>query len=48
MRSAAAADKACEVIGASQIAKALQINYSTVRSWLKRAQVQHTNGVIHE
>jgi DNA-directed RNA polymerase specialized sigma24 family protein len=34
-----------EGMNASQIAKALQINYSTVRSWLKRAQVQHTNGV---
>ena len=37
-----------EGMNASQIAKALDANYSTVRSWLKRAQVQHTNGVIHE
>jgi hypothetical protein len=36
---------ASDGMNASQIAKALQINYSTVRSWLKRAQVQHTNGV---
>ena len=37
-----------EGMNASQIARALDANYSTVRSWLKRAQVQHTNGVIHE
>lgn len=36
---------ASEGMNASQIAKALDANYSTVRSWLKRAQVQHTNGV---
>ncbi len=42
---AQALQMASEGMNASQIAKALQINYSTVRSWLKRAQVQHTNGV---
>lgn len=35
-----------EGMNASQISKALDANYSTVRSWLKRAQVQ-TNGVNH-
>ena len=44
---AQALQMASEGMNASQIAKALQINYSTVRSWLKRAQVQHTNGVSH-
>ncbi len=42
---AQALQMANEGMNASQIAKALQINYSTVRSWLKRAQVSHTNGV---
>lgn len=45
---AQALQMANEGMNASQIAKALDANYSTVRSWLKRAQVQHTNGVIHE
>lgn len=34
-----------EGMNASQIARALDANYSTVRSWLKRAQVQNGNGV---
>ena len=42
---AQALQMASEGMNASQIAKALDANYSTVRSWLKRAQVQHTNGV---
>ena len=42
---AQALQMANEGMNASQIAKALDANYSTVRSWLKRAQVQHTNGV---
>ena len=42
---AQALQMANEGMNASQIAKALGANYSTVRSWLKRAQVQHTNGV---
>ena len=41
---AQALQMANEGMNASQIAKALDANYSTVRSWLKRAQVQHTNG----
>ena len=41
---AQALQMASEGMNASQIAKALDANYSTVRSWLKRAQV-HTNGV---
>lgn len=45
---ARALQMASEGMNASQIARALDANYSTVRSWLKRAQVQHTNGVIHE
>ena len=44
---AQALQMASEGMNASQIAKALDANYSTVRSWLKRAQVQHTNGVSH-
>lgn len=44
---AQALQMANEGMNASQIAKALDANYSTVRSWLKRAQVQHTNGVSH-
>jgi DNA-directed RNA polymerase specialized sigma24 family protein len=35
-----------EGMNASQIARALDANYNTVRSWLKRAQMQ-TNGVEH-
>jgi hypothetical protein len=35
-----------EGMNASQIARALDANYSTVRSWLKRAQVQHENGEL--
>lgn len=42
---AQALQMAAEGMNASQIARALDANYSTVRSWLKRAQVQHTNGV---
>ena len=42
---AQALQMANEGMNASQIAKALDANYSTVRSWLKRAQVPHTNGV---
>jgi len=42
---AQALQMASEGMNASQIAKALDANYSTVRSWLKRAQVQHGNGV---
>lgn len=42
---AQALQMASEGMNASQIAKALDANYSTVRSWLKRAQVPHTNGV---
>jgi len=42
---AQALQMANEGMNASQIARALDANYSTVRSWLKRAQVQHTNGV---
>ena len=42
---AQALQMANEGMNASQIAKALDANYSTVRSWLKRAQVSHTNGV---
>jgi len=45
---AQALQMANEGMNASQIARALDANYSTVRSWLKRAQVQHTNGVSHE
>ena len=43
---AQALQMASEGMNASQIAKALEANYSTVRSWLKRAQVQHENGVV--
>ena len=42
---AQALQMANEGMNASQIAKALDANYSTVRSWLKRAHVPHTNGV---
>lgn len=35
-----------EGMSPAQIARALNANYSTVRSWLKRAQVQHENGVV--
>ena len=42
---AQALQMASEGMNASQIAKALDANYSTVRSWLKRAHVPHTNGV---
>lgn len=44
---AQALQMASEGMNASQIARALDANYSTVRSWLKRAQVPVTNGVQH-